>query len=59
MRVSVKVFLILSLATLLLFILDQYYYDGHQGLLLLLVLGGLPGMTFCDSKESRQPTRKA
>jgi hypothetical protein len=59
MRVSLKVVLVFSLATFLLFVLDQYYYDGHRGLLLLLVHGGLPSMTFCDSKEpTRQPTRR-
>ena len=58
MRVSVKVFLVLSLATFLLFVLDQYYYDGHQGFLLLLILGSLPGITLCDPKESTCQTNQ-
>ena len=50
MQVSVKVFLVLSLVMLMMFILDHYYNQGHLGLLLLLVLGGLPTMTFRDRK---------
>jgi len=48
MQVSIKVFLVLSLATLMMFILDHYYNQGHLELLLLLVLGGLPAITRCN-----------
>ena len=51
MRVSVTVFLLLSLVTLMMFILDHYYNQGHLGLLLLLVLGGLPAITLCNREE--------
>ena len=51
MRVSVKVFLFLSLVTLMMFILDHYYNQGQLGLLRLLVLGGLPAITLCHREE--------
>ena len=51
MRVSFEVFLVLSFVTLIMFILDHYYNQGHLRLLLLLVLGSLPAITLCNREE--------
>jgi hypothetical protein len=58
MRFSVKVVLFLSVALLLMVIIDQYYNNGDLGLLLIIVLGSLPALTFCEREEKALPQKR-
>jgi uncharacterized membrane protein YqjE len=58
MRLSVKVFLLLSIAVLVMFVLNHYYNNGSLGLRLILVLGSLPIITMWGKEKKELSSEK-